>query len=163
MLDPWLIPDPSRSASIVSVTMTTMMGWISAAVHPVTIAISTTAKSCVRPFKTPPNAHSATLRCRREGSLPIMEFPTIQFVAVLKARNIVWSCWVRVGLEIRMFQRIDRIDSFSPVECKKFLEKRDGTSTMITEPLRKGRRSRSRTYRLCARQLLPSRHGLLRR
>lgn len=97
----WLVPRPSRPSPIFSIAVATMMRRVSATVHPVAVTIPAT-KSGIRSFEST-HAHSAAFGRRWEGSLSIMEFPTIQFVAVLKARNILWSCGVRLGLEVRVF------------------------------------------------------------
>lgn len=98
---------------------------VSTAIHAIAATVSVIVKSCVRStcslLRTTPD--SASLGSRRQSGLPIMKLSTIIFVALFHNRQIARSGWQRFRMKVRVFQCVDGIDAFLPVESKKLLEK----------------------------------------
>jgi hypothetical protein len=64
-------------------------------------------------------------------------------------------------MEIRMFQSVNGVYSFSPIQLEKFGEKRNGERSLISKDLRKGRRPGCKFFdALTSRQFAPAGHIL---
>lgn len=84
-------------------------------------------ESCVRsaPTLLRSASYCAALWSRRERSLTIMDLASVVFVTLFHDRKIARLGRKRVTVEVGVFQSINGVDAFLPVETKKLLEKLD--------------------------------------
>lgn len=151
--------------------------WSPAVVRPVTVpmvvrmpsvrtwcvAIATAATEALGTLFVSPYTNGTSLRGGWESSLPVVELPTVQLVAVLEVGDVFGSCRVGRVLEVGVLEGIHGIYPCPPIQLHELLKQRDGQPTMVPEAVLQVTRPRSGGERLGARQLFPAGHVLVGR